>query len=1086
MAFQYPEIKDFAGIYKQANSFNVPDGALEQAENYVMSADGVLQKQRGYYDYYDATAAGKTLNNLFLYQRKLIALLANGVAYFTETGSDPSKTGVLNLLTGATVAITGDRVSRSAQTNGNMYATTDNGVVKIESYDGTVRKAGVPPALDLRASFNAANGPIAAQTQVAWRVVFGRRDANDGLLLGAPSDIIILTNSKIVGASWSRTANLVTVTTTALHGLATGMQIVVSNSAGAGANEVADGSYTVTVTSSTTFTFAHTAADDAGNTLDYTATRTARLEISIPSEIDSTADGWFVHVNRSSQSGNQAVSPEADFRLLDERELTSAELTAGVLFYDDDLDDLLLGEELYTNPNSREGELQANDRPPLCNDLTVFKNHLIYGKLTTRHMLNLQTIDASALADGEYLEVKVDSTIRRYVARDGIGNSTVVGVASSSAGLLITYTAHGLADGDTVYVSKVTGAGLAVGTYYVRDGAADTFKLTATVGGSAIAYGSETLVEFQGDHTRQTAVTGAAWVRASNVVTVTSVAHGLNVGQTVVVYASAGGTADVALAQYTVVAAPTVDSFTFAETGTDDASGNTLSYAPFVPMFQVDSASASPSVQLRNTAQGVVKAMNRDASALVYARYTSDIDDVPGKMRLQAKGFTGVIYVRGSTSGVGGGMSPTLPASFSTGTQVYSRSSDKPHAFASSKIGEPEAVPTGNTTNVGSRNAELIRNVALRDSMIVIKEDGAFRVTGDSVSNFVVTPIDTTITAIASSSIAVINNQVMFLSNQGIVIVTDSSVQITSRKIEEMIQPIIGDADIETETAAVGYETDRLYMISTSQANVDGTSKTHIYNVLNDRWTESTRTFKQGTVGPSDNLFLISTDNKIVRERKKNTKIDYCGQNYAVTVDAVGADLLSATITSASAAPVAGWVLEKDDIFSRIITVESLGSNQYTVTFRIETNLEAADSVQLYAKYKSTLKLAPFHAGLVGRNKQFSEMAMHFRDTAVSELTIWYTNNFFDSSEYTTWVAVQATADGWGEGPWGAFAWGQADSIEIPTGTLPAPIARTLVPQTVARGTYLQPVIEHDQAGEPVNLQAIAFAVRAYGQRTSK
>lgn len=1084
MPFAYPEIKDFAGIYKQANSFNVPDGALEQAENYVLAKDGVLQKQRGAYDYYDAESAGKTLNNLFLYQNKLIALMADGIGYFTNTGTSPNETGLLTTLSGATVTLSGLRVARSAQSNGNLYVTTDNGVVNLEAYNSTIRKAGVPPALDLRAAFSAANGPIAAQTQVAWRVVFGRRDANDNLLLGAPSDIVILTNSKIVGATWVRATNVVTVTTSSAHNLASSMQVVTSNAAG-GTHTAA--TYTITVTSATTFTFAETAGDDgSGNTLDYTATRTSRLEVSIPSEIDSASDTWFVQICRSSQSLDQAVSPDADFRLIDEHELTSAEITAGVLFYDDDLDDILLGEELYTNPNSREGELQANDRPPLCDDLTVFKNHVIYGKLTTRHLLNLQVIDASAITAAGYIEVKVDTTTRRYIARAGVANSAVKSTSvTSSSGLLITYAAHGFSDGDTVYISKVTAGSLAVGTYYVRDKTTDTFKVTSTFGGTAAAFGSETQVEFQGDYTRETAVTLKAWARASNVVTVTSTAHGLSTGMQVAVTASSGGTPDVTSGIYTITVVD-VDTFTFAETAANDASGNTLTYASWQPMFQVDATSTSPSVQLRNTAQGLVKAMNRDAASLLYGRYTSDIDDVPGKVRLQAKGFTGAMYLRASTAGIGGGLSPTLPASFSTGTQVYSRSSDKPHAFAAAKVGEPVAVPTGNTSNVGSRNANLIRNVALRDSMIVIKEDGVYRVTGDSVSNFVITPIDTTITAVARSSIQVINNQVMFLSNQGIVIVTDSSVQIVSRKIEELVQPVLANADIDEETSAVAYETDRLYMISTSQPNVDGTSKTLIYNVLNDRWTESTRTFKQGAIGPSDRLYTISTDNKVVRERKDQTKIDYCGQNYDVTVTAVAADMLSATITSAAAVPVSGWVVVKAEIFSRITAVESLGSNSYTITFRKETNLVAADALQIYAKYKSTIKLVPFHAGLVGRSKQFSEMSMHFRNTDVSELTFYFTNNFFDSSAYETWRAVDATTDGWGDGPWGAFVWGQADSIDIPTGTLPAPIARTLIPQLVARGTYIQPVIEHDQAGEPVNLQAIAWAVRAYGERVSR
>jgi hypothetical protein len=35
------------------------------------------------------------------------------------------------------------------------------------------------------------------------------------------------------------------------------------------------------------------------------------------------------------------------------------------------------------------------------------------------------------------------------------------------------------------------------------------------------------------------------------------------------------------------------------------------------------------------------------------------------------------------------------------------------------------------------------------------------------------------------------------------------------------------------------------------------------------------------------------------------------------------------------------------------------------------------------------------------------------------------------------------------------------------------------------RGTYLQPIIAHDQAGEPLNIQALSFAIRPYGERVA-
>ena len=68
--------------------------------------------------------------------------------------------------------------------------------------------------------------------------------------------------------------------------------------------------------------------------------------------------------------------------------------------------------------------------------------------------------------------------------------SAVTVVATSSSGLLFTYTAHGLFNGDRVKFDGTTRpTGIASGTYYyVVNVTANTFKVAATLGGSAIAY----------------------------------------------------------------------------------------------------------------------------------------------------------------------------------------------------------------------------------------------------------------------------------------------------------------------------------------------------------------------------------------------------------------------------------------------------------------------------------------------------------------------------------------------------------------------------------------------------------------------
>ena len=397
-------------------------------------------------------------------------------------------------------------------------------------------------------------------------------------------------------------------------------------------------------------------------------------------------------------------------------------------------------------------------------------------------------------------------------------------------------------------------------------------------------------------------------------------------------------------------------------------------------------------------------------------------------------------------------------------------------------------MPLVNSFPVGARNKAILRVVALRDSLIILKEDGVFRMNGDSPANFSVTVLDNTIICLDPSSVVLLNNQVLCLSNQGVCLISDSSVQIISRRIEDPIQAILGSSDLVGQTAAISYESDRHYLLSTLEPNGTTNSVVYVYNVLNDGWVTWDQTFKQGIVGLSDTLYLISTDNKILKERKNQTRLDFCGQNHSLTVNTVTSDLTGANITCTTHTPVKGDVIVKSDVFNRIKTANLVSSNVFAVTFYRASNLVAADTPILYQKYNSTIKLAPFHAGLVGRSKQFAQMQMHTKDESVTTVDISFSGDTYGESEVVTWeaTAIGSTGAGWGNQPWGFFPWGNGDGVNITYGTKNAPIVRVYVPLFQQRNTFLQPRILHESAGEAINLQSVSFAVRAYGERVSR
>src|SRR6185437_2706985 len=247
-------------------------------------------------------------------------------------------------------------------------------------------KAGIPPALDISGSVSPLNaGPIQPYSVVGYRYVFGRRDGNNNQTDGAPSDIFyVSTPQEAVDAVYTSVGSgPYTVTVTfANHGLRTNDVILVSG----GTSPNVNGSKTVTVLNANQFTFT-TASNPAAGDLDYTFTRTVTLEMKIPSEIDDANLGFYIQIHRTSPSAASDAAPEPDFSLIEEHLLTAAEISLGLVFFTDELDFGLEGAELYTNPNSREGEEQANARPPKAMDIALYKNCSLYFNIETRHRL---------------------------------------------------------------------------------------------------------------------------------------------------------------------------------------------------------------------------------------------------------------------------------------------------------------------------------------------------------------------------------------------------------------------------------------------------------------------------------------------------------------------------------------------------------------------------------------------------------------------------------------------------------------------------------------------------------------------------
>jgi hypothetical protein len=170
----------------------VPEGALTLAKNIVIDKDDVAEPCRGF-DRLGNPAASSAVRNdrLTTYQDHLIARMSDSdtMAYYISGSGWTAYAG--------TYLHPDSDYARMqfAQANGNLYFTTSVGVKVLDVYTGPVYSTGMPRALDGSGATTGASGMMATNTQVAYRLVWGSRDASNNLYLGTPSQRWIVANT---------------------------------------------------------------------------------------------------------------------------------------------------------------------------------------------------------------------------------------------------------------------------------------------------------------------------------------------------------------------------------------------------------------------------------------------------------------------------------------------------------------------------------------------------------------------------------------------------------------------------------------------------------------------------------------------------------------------------------------------------------------------------------------------------------------------------------------------------------------------------------------------------------------------------
>lgn len=457
------------------------------------------------------------------------------------------------------------------------------------------------------------------------------------------------------------------------------------------------------------------------------------------------------------------------------------------------------------------------------------------------------------------------------------------------------------------------------------------------------------------------------------------------------------------------------------------------------------------------------------ANTIVYAFDASDsasAASLPGDFFIQEQGIGGGVF--GVASSRSTCWNPALTATPSDNPSLAGGGSG---SGLCSKFLQPEHVPVANTINVGNPNFEWLRCLPLRNSVIVLKADGLFQLTG-STFPFTVTTLDTGTILTAPESPAVMNNQVFAYTNQGVVAISETGPGIISRPIENQLQVIssyLYPAFPEV-TFGTAYQTDRKYLLSTISHADNFTKATtqYVYDTITETWTNYVYPIEVWDIveSPVDHRLYVSSATSsypyVFRERKTFTPIDQADIEIPITITGFSGFTVAVNTT---ANVTVGWSIGQ---FTLESTADPAAIKAISVITGIvdATHIAVADddiawdtTGTVFTALEQPIAIqaiyTPITCGNPGIIKFFQEIQFFFQSVDFSSIQTFFSTDF-SANAIPVKLIPKDFALPWGSDPWGEFSWGG--------GTFAAQSLRTYIPLVAKRAHWLNVELDASQA----------------------
>ena len=197
------------GLVTSPNELARPDGAADIMDNCVIDSDNVIEPRRGFAEFGNSTDDQSVVKQLLTYKGRILRHFSNKLS-FDSTGNG----SFLNFSGSYSELVNRLRI-KYFELNSNLYFTTNEGIKKISAKSaddlstssGYITNSGGVKAVGLEANtVPTVSGFLPAQSKVAYKLLWARKDANGNVIRGVPSSRHVVTNNSIdlnVGESFN-------------------------------------------------------------------------------------------------------------------------------------------------------------------------------------------------------------------------------------------------------------------------------------------------------------------------------------------------------------------------------------------------------------------------------------------------------------------------------------------------------------------------------------------------------------------------------------------------------------------------------------------------------------------------------------------------------------------------------------------------------------------------------------------------------------------------------------------------------------------------------------------------------------------